>query len=422
MPVAVPAPDAYLAAPDADADHPLHTQRMNLRMLHLFLGAESGALDHLPNGLRDERLRRYVSLVQAHFAGGGPDAARMPGLAWPFTAYFLRDTMDIRDVMDVAVANARAYGGDWEVAVILMFRTHMVVDSPGGMAGVDDDLAELRALCRRVGDRWVRAQVSSAVGEAAMGRGRFEEAKAAYEEALALAYEVGAHTETPFLIARLAELAFRAGDRESAIAGLAEATEASDRHGVADAHAFIQLLRAHIALEDGDAAHARALCEQAREESGRGTPPPQFRAALGAVDALVTAAECGPERGLVAMAGALREAVELRCAEVVTAALVDFAATLLAELGELPRAVRLFGAADRLRGGHPRPMPERARTERIQETARAALGAEGYADEHARGESLTVDEVLTELPSPAPDPTASDPTAPAPTAPGPTGR
>ncbi|WP_427921067.1 BTAD domain-containing putative transcriptional regulator [Streptomyces sp. cg40] len=401
------APDpfgAYLAAPDADADHPLRTQRMNLRMLHLFLGAESGALDHLPNGLRDERLRRYVSSVQAFFAGGGPAAARMPGLAWPFTAYFLRDTMDIRDVMDVAVANARAHGGDWEVAVILMFRTHMVVDSPGGMAGVDDDLAELRALCRRVGDRWVRAQVSSAVGEAAMGRGRFEEAKGAYEEALALAYEVGAHTETPFLIARLAELAFRAGDREAAIAGLDEATEASDRHGVADAHAFIQLLRAHIALEDGDVAHARALCEQAREESGRGTPPPQFRAALGAVDALVTAAERGPARGLAAMAGALREAVELRCAEVVTAALMDFAATLLAELGELPGAVRLFAAADRLRGGHPRPMPERARTERIEETARAALGAERYAAERARGESLTVDEVLTELPYPEPDP------------------
>jgi len=397
--------EAYLEAPDAETDHPLHIQRMNLRMLHLFLGAESGALDHLPNGLRDERLRRYVTLVQGFFAGGGPDAARMPGLAWPFTAYFLRDTMDIRDVMDVAVANARAYGGDWEIAVIMMFRTHMVVDSPGGMAGVDDDLAELRELCSRVGDRWVRAQMSSAVGEAAMSRGRFEEAKGAYEEALALAYEVGAHTETPFLIARLAELAFRAGDREGAIAGLDEATEASDRHGVADAHAFIQLLRAHIALEDGDVAHARALCEQAREESGRGTPPPQFRAALGAVDALVTAAESGPARGLVAMAAALREAVELRCAEVVTATLVDQAATLLAELGELPGAVRMFAAADRLRGGHPRPMPERARTERIEETARAALGAERYAAERARGESLTVDEALSELPSPEPGPT-----------------
>ncbi|MDV9178959.1 AfsR/SARP family transcriptional regulator, partial [Streptomyces sp. W16] len=107
-------------------------------------------------------------------------------------------------------------------------------------------------------------------------------------------------------------------------------------------------------------------------------------------------------RGLFAMAAALRQAVELRCAEAVTASLVDMAATLLAELGQLPCAVRLFAAADRLRGGHPRPMPERGRTERIQETARAALGAERYAAERARGETLTLDEALAELPSPAP--------------------
>ncbi|WP_043684204.1 BTAD domain-containing putative transcriptional regulator [Streptomyces xylophagus] len=404
------APDpfgAYLADPDADIGHPLRAQRMNLRMLHLFLGAESGALDHLPNGLRDERLRRYVTLVQGHFAEGGPDAARMPGLAWPFTAYFLRDTMDIRDVMDVAVANARAYGGDWEVAVILMFRTHMVVDSPGGMAGVDDDLEELRGLCRRVGDRWVRAQVSSAIGEAAMSRSRFEEAKEAYEEALALAYEVGAYTETPFLIARLAELAFRAGDRESALAGLDEATEATDRHGVADAHAFILLLRAHIALEDGEPARAREFCDQARAESGRGTPPPQFRAALGAVDALVTSAESGPERGLEAMTAALREAVELRCAEAVTAALLDHGALLLAELDELPRAVRLLAAADQWRGGHPRPMPERGHAERVEAAARTALGPERYAAERARGGTLTVADVLAQLPGRAERPTGT---------------
>lgn len=39
-----------------------------------------------------------------------------------------------------------------------------------------------------------------------MARGRFEEAKGEYEEALRLAYEVGAYAESPFLIARLAVL------------------------------------------------------------------------------------------------------------------------------------------------------------------------------------------------------------------------
>ena len=397
--------EAYVADPEADARHPLHTRRMDLRLLNLFLRAESEILGRTTDGLMDERMRQYMNLIQGYFAAGGPRAARMPGLIWPLTAYFLTESMDIRPAMEAAVVNVRAHGGDWENAVMLMFRTHLLVDSPGGMAGIDEDLKALQALCRRVGDRWVRAQVSSAVGEAAMVRGRFEEARTAYEEALKLAYEVGANTEAPFLIARLAELAFREGDRDAALAGLDEASEESDRHGVQDARAFVLMLRAHIALEDGDVARARDLSDQAWAESEKGTPPPQFRAGLNAVAALVTAAESGPERGLAMMTATLREAVEQRCADVLIAMLVDQTALLSAELGELPRAVRLLAAADHGRGGHPRPMPERARVEHAETRARTELGPERYAAERARGETLTMDEVLAELPAPAPSPT-----------------
>jgi len=407
--------EAYVADPEADAQHPLHTRRMDLRLLDLFLRSESEILGRTADGLLDERLRQYMKLIQGYFAAGGPRAARMPGLIWPLTAYFLTESMDIRPAMEAAVVNVRAHGGDWENAVMLMFRTHLLVDSPGGMAGIDEGLKELQALCRRVGDRWVRAQVSSAVGEAAMVRGRLEEARTAYEEALALAYEVGANTETPFLIARLAELAFRAGDRDAALAGLDEATVESDRHGVADARAFVLMLRAHIALEDGEIGRARELSDRARAESEKGTPPPQFRAGLNAIAALVTAAESGPERGLERMAATLREAVEQRCADALIALLVDQTALLSAELGELPRAVRLLAVADHGRGGHPRPMPERARVEHTETTARTELGPERYTTERARGETLTMDEVLAELPSrtqdlaphPAPRPTGT---------------
>ena len=60
-----------------------------------------------------------------------------------------------------------------------------------------------------------------------MARGRFAEAKGEYEEALRLAYEVGAYAETPFLIARLAEIAYRAGDR----AGRADRAGRGERGG-----------------------------------------------------------------------------------------------------------------------------------------------------------------------------------------------
>jgi predicted ATPase/DNA-binding SARP family transcriptional activator len=391
-----PAPDpvdVFLASPAGEAHHPRHAARMNLRMLHLFLRSEAEPLD----GALDDRMRAYVTRVREHFARGGPDAARMPGFVWPFTSYLLDRAVDARAVMDTAVANCRVHGDDWAVAVVLMFRTHMVVDSPGGMAGVDDDLAELRMLSRRVGDRWIRAQVCSAAGEAAMARSRLTEARQEYEEALRLAYEVGAYAETPFLIARLAEIAYRTGDRSAALTALDEAGAAGDRYSVTETRAFVLLMRAQIALDEKDVAGARELVETVRAEIGRTAPPPQFQVMLDSLEAMVTVAESGPEEGLPKLVRTVREALEKRCADAVVAALVDCAAALLGDLGDLPRAARLLAAAECWRGGDPRPSPEGARAERAEAVVRAGLGPVWYAAEHTRGAGLTPDEVLGEF-------------------------
>ncbi|MFF5495625.1 BTAD domain-containing putative transcriptional regulator [Streptomyces aquilus] len=385
--------DALLCAPDGEAGHPLHALRMELRMLHILLVSEIEARDREP----DERMGEYLSQVRAYFEKGGPRAARMPGLVWPLTSFFVGDRRDTRGILDTAVANCRKHGGDWELGVTLMFRTHMAVDSPGGMRGVDDDLAELRVLSRRVGDRWLRAQVYSAAGETAMARGRLEEAKGEYEEALQLAYEVGAYTETPFLIARLAEIAYRAGDRSAAITALDEASEAADRYSVGDSRAFVLLLRAHVALDDKDTATARELLEEARLETARGTPPPQFIVMLDSVEAMVTVAESGPGHGLPKLVATVREAVDKQCADLIVATLVDVTAALLADLGDLPRATRLLAAAGHWRGDDARSMPEAARAERAESTARTGLGPARYEEEHARGVTLTPADVLDEL-------------------------
>ncbi|MGW5180202.1 BTAD domain-containing putative transcriptional regulator [Streptomyces sp. NPDC004082] len=379
---------------DADGEeHPLHRLRMNLRMQELFLVMEAQPLE----SLRDRLTPEYIRRVRRVFEKGGPDAAVMPGLVWPLAVYFLGSSEDLRPALDAALANCRTYGGDWEVGVILMFRTHMVVDSPGGLHDIDGDLAELRTLSRRVGDRWMRAQVCSAAGETAMVRGRFEDARGEYEDALRLAHEVGAHTETPFLIARLAEIAYRAGDRSQSLALLDRASEAAERHGVTDSRAFVLMMRAHMALDDGAAGEAGELLRAARTESRRGTPPPQFLAALGQLDAMITAIETSPERGLAKITETLRDAMDARCAEWVTATLADNAARLLAETGDLARAVRLLAAGERWRGGHPRPMPESCHAERITAEARASLGRARYESERALGGGLTPDGVLLTL-------------------------
>ncbi|MFG2963840.1 BTAD domain-containing putative transcriptional regulator [Streptomyces sp. NPDC048288] len=385
---------ALLAAPRAEAGHPLYELRMDLRLFDLFLTSESGGS---PDLVTDERAPEYITLVRASFEPGGPRAARLPGLIWPLTAWYLGNPVNVGPDLSSVVANCRTHGGDWEVGVTLMYRTHVLVDSPGNLRGVDEDLAELRILSRRVGDRWMRAQVCSAAGEADMARGRFAEAAGEYEEALRLAHEVGAYAESPFLLARLAEIAFRSGDRAGAEAALDRAAEASDRYGVAETKAYVAVLRAHIALHNGDLARARACYETARATTVGGPAPPQFMAAFHAVEALLTAMEQGPARALPIVAGALREAVEHRCAEAITAALVDIGADLLARLGDLAGAVRLFAAADHWRDGSARPEPERGRAEEVDRAARAVLTARRYTAERSRGAAFATEDVLREL-------------------------
>ncbi|MFC8199417.1 BTAD domain-containing putative transcriptional regulator [Streptomyces sp. NPDC057298] len=376
---------------EAGSDHPLHRLRTKLRLLQFFLAAELG--QGLP---MDERTVEYVTRLRNRLARGGPDAASFPGIIWPLIG-FLIGSDDVRRSMEISLANCRVYGGDWEIGAALLFRVHVAVDAPGGMEGIDEYLAELGTVSRRVGDRWMRAQVCSAGGEAAMVRGRLQEAKGQYEEALRLAHEVGAYAESPFLIARLGEIAYREGDRAGARTALDEATAAADRYAVPDSRAFVLLLRSQMAIDDRDPARARELCEAARAETRRGTPPPQFIAALNGIDALLTATESGPGPGLRGLAEALHEAVSQRCAEAVLAALAERSAGVLSGIGDHARVVRVLAAASRWRGGHPRPMPECELLERVEATALAGLGPTAYETERATGATLTPDDVQREL-------------------------
>ncbi|MFG2652822.1 BTAD domain-containing putative transcriptional regulator [Streptomyces sp. NPDC048436] len=384
--------------PDAP-EGPLRWSWMSLHLLHIFLEVDSRPSD----AMSGEGYRAYVAQVRDAFARSVPAAARFPGIIWPFTTFFLDGPDAARPAMDEVVANCRRYGGDWEVGVSLMFRTHLAVDAPGNLSGVDEDLAELRVLSGRAGDRWMRAQVSSAAGEAAMARSRHDEARVEYDEALRLAYEVGAYAETPFLLVRLAEISYREGDRAVAAKILHEAGIEADRYGVADSRAFMRLLQTLMALDDGDTVQARVLYEAARTDAARGTPPPQFGAALRGVESRIVAAESGPLEALPLLAEGLREALDHRCAEVIIAGLVDGGAVLTSRIGDHPRAARLLAFGTRLRSGHPRPMPERAEAAATETAALAALGPHRYEAERAAGAEFTADQALAELSRTAPD-------------------
>lgn len=280
-----------------------------------------------------------------------------------------------------------------------MFRTHMRVDTPGGMGGVDADLAELRALSGRVGDRWMRAQVASAAGEAGMARGNWQATRQAFEEALRLAREVGAHMEAPFLLARLAELRYRSGDMAGAEAIVEQASLESERYGAQDAQAYVRYLRADLALARGEHARSREILDGLRKDLGHSAPPPQFTVLLDSTEGRLVAYEQGPAAGLRLLLGALRTARAQQCSDLVVAHVADAAAGELSALGEHSTAVRLLAAATGWLGDSIRPVPEAADAAEYGERARAVLGVQRYEAERVAGERLGPDEAIALLDS-----------------------
>lgn len=208
-----------------------------------------------------------------------------------------------------------------------------------------------------------------------MMRGRYEEAGADYEEALRLAREVGAHAEAPFLLARLAEIAYRHGDTETADRGLAEASAEAERHHVGDARPFIVFLRAAIALHRGDIGAARAHVEEASRLVEAGSPPPHFTAAVIGLAARVEAYGGGGAAAVASAATTLRAARDARCADLIAATLGQGLALALSRADEPVLAATVLAAVDSWRRELPRSVPELEEAESVTARSLAALGA-----------------------------------------------
>ncbi|MFB6617335.1 BTAD domain-containing putative transcriptional regulator [Streptomyces sp. NPDC056367] len=374
---------------------PAYWSFMRLQVLGMFLVAESSGSERFRT---PEYQDLAVRIKEAFQHGDTPEATTFPGMLWPATVFLTGDVLEFHAILDESVANCRRHGGDWELGITLMLRTHVAIDVTGGLPGVDADLAELHEIARRVGDRWIRAQIASAAGEAAISRGRYDTARAEYEECLRLAREVGAHVEAPFAIARIAEASYCVGDFDGAERLLAEADAEADRHGgVYDVSSFARLLSALLAMQRGDHARAWSECRRARTEAARIQVPAQFTAGLDTVEAVLTAQDHGPEAGLALVGPAFAAAVDAYCAERFLAGMAEAAAVMLADADRPAEAVHALAAATAWRAGHPRSVPEEAAVAGLPARILAVLGAGRYAQEEAAGAALSPGALLTAL-------------------------
>ncbi|WP_241968225.1 BTAD domain-containing putative transcriptional regulator [Streptomyces sp. ICBB 8177] len=376
-----------------DEDDPRFGPRMDLRLMMFFTLSDQVAA----SDLHGEQAKALARRMLGFYGRPGPHAARFPGLLWPFAGQVAEGPSRMRSLIATMVGTCRAHGDDWALACALMFRTHVAIDSPGGLDVALADWPELSRLAERVGDRWVTAQVRGASAEMAMARGRYDEARAEWQAAVRLCEELGARGEVPFLLARIAELAIRQGDDEQAAKLLVRAEEEADHYGIWDARTYVRCLQVTIALRAGDPAYARELCDTARSEAELGTPPPMFAAFLADLEAAVRAAEGDTHGALDAAREALRAGVASECAEQIIAAFLERTALLLT--GDLARhrtAALLLGAADTLRGGDrlPRSVPEEETARQACTAVRAALGDAAADAAHAEGRRLTCGDAL----------------------------
>ncbi|GEB52057.1 AfsR/SARP family transcriptional regulator [Streptomyces cacaoi] len=319
--------------------------------------------------LDDPAHRRIARELIDFFSRPGPASARFPGMLWPFAAYLGDGFATVLGMMDESVDNCRRWSEQWELAVALLFRAHVLIDQPDGLAAAMEDITEIQGIAERTGDRWLLSQLCGLRAEVAIEEGRYDDARAECGSALRYAQQLGALTEIPVLLTRIADIWYRQGDTVQADSLAVRAHEDAERLGVRDAQTLATYLRALVAIERGDAVRARLLLTECDKNASAGTPPPMFRLVMQVLDARVLAEEDADRitEALRRIRTALHTALEGSAPESIVVNTLMVAGYLLHLHGNRDEAVEFADAARALRGELPLSVPEL----RLDSTVRA---------------------------------------------------
>ncbi len=345
---------------------------------------------------REERRRAALDLYEHADDPGGRARAQ-----W-FLAYAGTDLGDLgvaEDLLDRALPVFEELGDRWGTAAALACRAklaHVRAD----LVALERDGARSAALFGEVGDRWGRLEAAGWLGAVADMAGDHERAEREHRDGLHLAEELGLWSEVAGRLAWLGWIALQRGDHAVAMRYCEQALRHAVEQGHRAGQIFAMIGLASAARRGGrlDIAetHLRDLLGLTTRPDSTDAPPPHLPLIL------VELGFLAEQQGDVAESAsshltALGLAARISGARDMTSA-VDGLAGALALAGHHDRAARLLGSADAVRAasGLPAAPAERADTDRITALARAALGAERFAAEHAVGTRLTRNEALTQ--------------------------
>jgi predicted ATPase/DNA-binding SARP family transcriptional activator len=243
-----------------------------------------------------------------------------------------------------------------------------------GQGGRDADaylemaLAEFRAL----GERWGISFALTELADRIAVRGEFAGACEHYEQAIAVATEVGAIEDVVQKRSRQAQLYWLLGDEESSTAAMAEAARHAERVAWPSALAELALARAELARWAGDAGEARRQLGVATATLGDEAEQAIIRVVTH--DLLGYLAEDLSE-ARAHRAAAFQAATEAGISPLIAKALIGIA-DLALRGGRCEQAARLLAASAGVRGLADRSQPDVAR---IEQAARRRLGDAGFA-------------------------------------------
>ena len=275
----------------------------------------------------------------------------------------------------------------------------IIADKMGNPPRAVELFAEALAIARDEDDRPQLAACLANLGFVSLDQGDHQRAVTAFRESLELFRELGDQRNLSYVLGGLGNLAFLNGDYAGAAAlqeeSLTVLRELGDRQGIADTVADL----GHVAQRQGDLARAEELYSEALHRYQ------ELGDRSGAAFALTHLGRLTRLRGDNARAGAfLRESLhaawQLGERPLLTEAFEGLA-EVACECGEAALCARLLGAAETLREttGIPLPAVHEPAIAHCEATARAALGAPGFAAARAAGRALPLDQAMASLAS-----------------------
>ncbi|MET9552066.1 BTAD domain-containing putative transcriptional regulator [Streptomyces sp. NPDC006645] len=348
--------------------------------------------------------RDQLTRIVAAYRKDLPQVCRQPAVMWFFAGLLVGEWRGMGETLDALVDACRAQPGrGWDLGLALTLRGKLLDTGPDNEERAARDADEAVSLFEEAGDSVILAESLSARGESYERRGRYPEAAADFERAMASCARVGMPIQVSLFKARLAavrlEAASTPADEEAAERLLREAVEESRGHAGRNGGAARLLLAGRYG-RTGRTGLARTEIATLEEEPG-------FREhglQMGVTEGLRGWLDCldgAYEQALVH----LRESVRLldSLAHLVAPQLIlsQFLCAAWAKTGngEAADGARLLGAYGQHTGlaekflFHPYPAAyEREIGRRAEAEARAALDERTWTRAYAEGGALSVKE------------------------------